>query len=565
MYYVSYIYLLIYVSQTIPENIKVCCPKVMCTISTKPFYRAMQSFLHQLYTLPLSGPSASGSMELIESVVARVPLPLPGGRAIRCLQDMPPLQSAPSSAWSPIDLSLPSPYSYPFLDLDLSAPLRCLSVANMLVVFTLLLREPKMIFICQSSSMLSEVMETFRCLLFPLLWSATYVSRLPHSLTGLFESLGGFVVGYNVLENVNSDVKHEWKPTNDGLDGVENAWIADLAPSTYVVDLTGNRILQASNDQTLLPLTASERSQILALLPVHGCRRMGRLGQICKQHSIGPEKSELTSLALNGRDLRIPQDKASSSSSKAIKSLDFPTEEVRDLFLLLMVDVLGEYTPHIILPSRDTTSTDTYRTFDEGFQVESYLASFDTPRRALASAIVQTQMFSYFIQRRVEGSDPGICFFERAAAYLKENKIAGLTVVSDAPRPLLAPLHDCLEVDMQLKANSAIVTMEREHQTYIKSHTAGNGNSVTDAFTCDTFHTQVKSGYMRPLVPIKLSSKDSDFLATYSTLKKQRDDTYVLDRTSPRTVLAAGLDKSTPLVVSLYSLSRYSLLCLNLL
>ena len=534
----------------------------MCTISTKPFYRAMQLFLNQVYTLSLSALSLQCPMEFIESVVARVPLPLPGGRPIRCLQDLPCLQPTPSSAWSPIDLSLPTLYSYPFFDLDMSAPLRCLSVANMLVVFTLLLREPKIIFICQSSGMLSEVMETFRCLLFPLSWSATYVSRLPHSLTGLFESLGGFIIGYNALESVNSDAKYEWKPTDGGVDGVENAWISELAPSTYVVDLTGNRIFQTSHDQTLVPLTASERSQILTLLPVHGCRRMGRLGQICKQHSIGPEKSELKSLALIWRDVHIPQDKASSSSSKALKSVDFPTEEIRDLFLMLLVDVLGEYTPHIVLPSRVTASTDTYRTFDEGFQVQPYLASFDTPQRTLASAIVQTQMFSYFIQRRVEGSDPGICFYERAVAYLKENKTAGLTQISDSPRPLLAPLQDCLEVDMQLKATCAIATMEREYQIYLKSHTAvGNGNSITPAATDDIFHTQTKSGYMRPLVTIKLSIKDSDFLAAYSTLKKQRD----VDKESPRTVFSSGLDKSTPLVVSLYSLSRYSLFFLNLL
>ena len=536
-------------------NTKVYCPKVMCTISTKPFYRAMGSFLSQLHTLSFAGPSLSGPMELIESVVARVPLPLPGGRTIRCLQDLPSLQSIPSNVWLPIDLSLPSPYSYSFLDLDLSAPLRCLSVANMLVVFTLLLREPKMIFICQSSSMLSEVMETFRCLLFPLSWSATYVSRLPHSLTGLFESLGGFIIGYNVLESVNCDVKYEWKPTGGGVDGVENAWIADLAPSAYVVDLTGNRIFQTSYDQTLVPLTASERSQILALLPVHGCRRMGRLGQICKQHGVGPEKSGLQPLALNGRDIHIPPDKPSLSSSMLLKRDEFPTEEIKDLFLMLMVDVLGDYTPYIILPSRDTTSTDTYRTFDEGFQVQPYLASFDTPRRALASAMVQTQMFSYFIQRRVEGSDPGICFYERAASYLKENKIAGLTQVRDSPRPLLAPLQDSLEVDMQLKATSAIATMEREHQIYLKSHTAaGNGNSITPAASDDIFHTQTKSGYMRPLVPIKLSSKDSDFLAAYSTLKKQRDDVDDLSKEGPRTLLATGLDKSNPLMVNLCSL-----------
>ena len=84
------------------------------------------------------------------------------------------------------------------MDLDFSGPLRCLSVDKLLAIFTLMLREAKLVFIGHSHALLTEVMETLRCLLFPLTWSSCFVSRLPDALAGLMQAPGGFMIGLHL-------------------------------------------------------------------------------------------------------------------------------------------------------------------------------------------------------------------------------------------------------------------------------------------------------------------------------------------------------------------------------
>lgn len=169
-------------------------PKVICVVSRMPCYRAMGRFLRQLYSISLS--SLSTPIEhFIASLVGQVPLPVPGGRPLHVVLDAA-LISNQSRAMPAIAFYLPPRHFFPPMDLDFSGPLRCLSVENLLAVFTLLLREAKVLFVCKSNTLLTETMETLRGLLFPLSWSSCFVSRLPDSLLGLLDVPGGFMIGY---------------------------------------------------------------------------------------------------------------------------------------------------------------------------------------------------------------------------------------------------------------------------------------------------------------------------------------------------------------------------------
>ena len=144
--------------------------------------RAMRRFLRQLYSLSFS--TLQCPLEYyIASVVHRVPFPLEGGRAFHVTLDVA-LISHTSKAMAPIEFQLPSPSDFPLMDVDFAGPLRCLSVENLLAVYTLMLREAKLLFVCESNTMLTEVMETLRALLFPLSWASCFVPRLPAALTG---------------------------------------------------------------------------------------------------------------------------------------------------------------------------------------------------------------------------------------------------------------------------------------------------------------------------------------------------------------------------------------------
>ena len=117
-------------------------------------------------------------------MVHRVPFPLEGGRAFHVTLDVA-LISHTSKAMAPIEFQLPSPSDFPLMDVDFAGPLRCLSVEHLLAVYTLMLREAKLLFVCESNTMLTEVMETLRALLFPLNWASCFVPRLPAALTGI--------------------------------------------------------------------------------------------------------------------------------------------------------------------------------------------------------------------------------------------------------------------------------------------------------------------------------------------------------------------------------------------
>lgn len=335
----------------LPENVTMFSPKVICILSTQPFYRAMRGFLSQSYSMSLS--QLSYPLEYyIAALVSHVPLPWPGGRSFHYIQDIA-LINTTSKSLPPLIFDLPNAsISYPFLDLDFSSPLRCLSISNLLVVFILLLRESKIVFICQSNNIMTEVMETLKHLLFPLTWATTYVSRLPHSLMGLFEALGGFMIGYNLVEESNCDRDFNWSWSSDNsidnnnssnddcgntnknkdnkkkkaksnqnvddnsknstidieADFNNNEWIDSLAPCTYVIDLTGNMIYYTRNtrhhhhtspssssspsDHKLQPLTVSEKAEFIATLPHQSFLRIqDKLTKICQYYSVGPQRS----------------------------------------------------------------------------------------------------------------------------------------------------------------------------------------------------------------------------------------------------------------------------------
>ena len=179
-------------------NFSIYCPKVICVVSSHPFYRAMRRYLRQLYSLSIS--SLECPLEyFITSVVAQVPLPIEGGRSFNLQLDAALITSA-SRAMAPIRFEIPPARFFPQMDLDFSGPLRCLSVEKLLSVFCLMLQEAKIVFICHSNALLTEVMETLRSLLFPLSWSSCFVSRLPDALAGLLQALGGFMIGTSSID-----------------------------------------------------------------------------------------------------------------------------------------------------------------------------------------------------------------------------------------------------------------------------------------------------------------------------------------------------------------------------
>jgi hypothetical protein len=465
----------------------------------------------------------------ISSLISFVPQPVPGGRPFHFIQDAG-LISYSSKSLPPVIFHLPPLLSCPFLDLDFSGPLRCLSVANMLVVLVLMLRESKMVFTCSSNNMLTEVMETLRYLLFPLNWSTTYVSRLPHSLTGLFDALGGFMIGYNLPETACDDETYDWIPLTEPSETGDYDWIYELAPYTYVIDLTSNRIyvMDGSTDE-LTPVPVEDKSLLVSTLPVHSFKRIQeRLTVICRYHSIGPQKSGFEAF-----DSAFKIQNPVSSNDDVME--EFPTEVMRDMFLVMMVEILGDYNRHIIPPPADLTA-DVYRTFEETFAIEDYISSAEPNVRPLLSALVDTHMFIYFIQQRCEGSDPKIVYFERMASILRETGIVPISssksnqVQSPAspdvkPQEILVSLHNTLEADQIMRKQYALQYLEDEYRQFKRNfpHQLGVASGIYQSLSANRKKAQQGPSGLKPFTPISMNVKYKDYVECCISIRNREE------------------------------------------
>lgn len=134
-----------------------------------PFYRALRSFLKQIYRISLS-PSSIPLERYIAFFTRYIPLPPPGQHALNIHLDLGLNDRVENSSLSPIKLQLPHARSLPLMDLDYEAPFQCLSLDNVLKIFTLLLVEERLLFISSSTSLLTDVTETILTFLFPFKW-----------------------------------------------------------------------------------------------------------------------------------------------------------------------------------------------------------------------------------------------------------------------------------------------------------------------------------------------------------------------------------------------------------
>jgi hypothetical protein len=439
----------------------------------------MRRYLRHLYSISLSA-SICPLEHFISSVVAQVPLPVEGGRPFHVVLDAA-LISLTSRPLIPVVFELPPVRFFPMMDLDFAGPMRCLNLDTMLAVFMMMLRESKILFVSCSNTMLTETMETLRALLFPLTWPSTFVSRLPNSLTGLLQAPGGFMLGLH-LDPV--EVFHQSRlTTQDEILSEVRKYIQTMhfeypmVHGTYVVDLTSSSIYQFNGKHVEL-LNANHIENLLRVVP-HGprLRLRDKLRLIADEYHIAPQISGLEEFdsAFDFQSHNVEGDDSTSVSAK--KWEQFPTLDVRDAFLSLMIDILGDYTQYIIPPTEDLTA-DTFRTFKEEFAVKEYLQDADGSCKVLLGLLMETQMFAVLLQQRSEGTSHAIVFFERAAAL---QRALGLSAGGHGAQlgkcqvnvcALPAPIHKLLESEQQWSGLSRVM----QHQILQHSNIAPQAN-----------------------------------------------------------------------------------------
>lgn len=433
----------------------------------------MRRYLKQLYSLSLS--SLSCPIEyFVAAVVQCIPRPIDGGRPFHVVLDSG-LVSSKSRTLSPIIFDRPPSRFFPPLDLDFSMPFRCLSLENITAVFALLLREAKIVFLCSSSTVLTETMEVLQSLLFPLVWSTCYVSRLPLSLAGMMGAPGGFMIG--IEDAVVEPSMQANGASNSGANNGDRFWYHSITPGTYVIDLGRNCIAQ-HNGYIHEALPSSKVQAIIKTLP-NGprLRLMQKLTGIVQQCNIVLQNDNLDQF-----------DSALDSQDSDMLLSPFPTLDVRDAFMVFMIDVLGNYEDYIKPPSRDITS-DTFRTFRESFAVDEYIGSADSSMRTMLTLLTESQMFSVLLQQRFDGGSYGLSFYDRCS---KVMSLLGLSAIGHGDRfsssipelPLpLYQLSTACDIYCQLYGPLSAVPKKNNHHEQSPSVTKGsNSPSFSPSF-----------------------------------------------------------------------------------
>jgi hypothetical protein len=296
-----------------------------------------------------------------------------------------------------------------------------------------MLREAKLLFVCESNTMLTEVMETLRALLFPLSWASCFVPRLPVALTGttpapavlhdahdamlpllflinghvllltgLLQAPGGFMIGIHIPSEIGATTPAFLRDLHS---------CRSLVQGTYVIDLTANTIAQYTG-RSFDRLDAPRVETLLKTLPFGPKFRLqNTLKKLCVEYSIGPQAVNLSEFD-SAFELQSAE-----GLVNAEKWESFPTLLVRDAFFAFLIDFLGDYSKYIIPPSEDLDA-DTYRTFQEEFAISQYLEFADKASRTASELLLETQMFSALVQRRAEGRQPGLVFFEHAGMHV---------------------------------------------------------------------------------------------------------------------------------------------------
>jgi hypothetical protein len=323
----------------------------------------MREYLKQLYSLSLS-PLQIPLESFISCLVSRIPAPISGGRPYHVVLDLD-LIPPTSQPMPPIIFDLPSRYSFPFNETQFYSLLKYFSLENILLIFSLLLHESKILFLSYSTTLLTDVMESFRSLLFPLKWTSTYITKLPEKLKDILHAPGGYLIGIQHLIAVDLERFLLQK--------------LHLPDGCYVIDILHNKIFHSSSSSSssshhrkLELLSATKTSLLLKTFPSGSYRNLSQKLQnildhfqrfISLQYTSNNNVDSVYDMKLSENEdlfygnheiddgtsdksseiLAVSSAFPSSASSRASKIVN---KLIRDAFLGLMCDLLGDFTAY---------------------------------------------------------------------------------------------------------------------------------------------------------------------------------------------------------------------------
>ena len=163
-------------------------PKCLVVLSHYAFFDVFRKFLQQLYRIFKSRTSPLPLERFIANFCNDVPLP-PTGRAVvkwECF-----------TMKKFVEIARPPPNQLPLVNFSYEPLFRTLSVANVLVVWGVLLSEGRVALYSKHLSLLTPVAEALLSLLFPLEWQGIYIPVLPWGMLDVLDAPVPYFVGFD--------------------------------------------------------------------------------------------------------------------------------------------------------------------------------------------------------------------------------------------------------------------------------------------------------------------------------------------------------------------------------
>lgn len=203
-------------------------PKALCLLSHYAFFDTFKTFLRQLYRISQTETRPLPIERYITNLVMEVPLP-PQGR----IRVVAPIGD------DCCEISRPRPNDHPgemVPAASFRALFQCLAISDVLLVFSWLVVEARVMLVSRRWSILTPVAEALKALLFPLEWEFTYIPVLPASMVDVIHAPVPYLIG------VHTDLVGDTPP-----------------PGTVMVDLDTSTVTEIRDD--------SEEPQVLPPLP----------------------------------------------------------------------------------------------------------------------------------------------------------------------------------------------------------------------------------------------------------------------------------------------------------
>jgi hypothetical protein len=236
-------------------------------------------------------------------------------------------------------------------------------------------------------SLVLDVCELLRSLLFPFDLCAPYVPRLTEPFMSCLDFPGAIFVG------IHDDGTPSGLAATVRENMPEDSTIVDLDSGS--VDCSGDRMTVLNTSWGIIP--PGPRSNLVS-----------ELETLCRDAGIVPGQEPLDSLVDPAFEATMPSTPVQDTGTlRQEHKVPLDDRAVRDAFLRFFCSVLAGYERYLVVPDVDFLISG-----NEWFDAKGFLAAASEEKAAFLGTLVSTQLFQSFIQRRTEASDVHCLLFD---------------------------------------------------------------------------------------------------------------------------------------------------------